>query len=126
MKRLIIILMFLSINANATDLVSLYDRALQHNINLLHKKVDIDIANETLKQTRSSIFPEVHFTATASETMIERYKSLGAYNPSNYDRDTYNLRIKQPLFYLYVFDEIKKSKDLVKQNEIRKNDSNSL
>tara|TARA_Y100000389_G_C17470466_1_gene530060 strand:+ start:9017 stop:10321 length:1305 start_codon:yes stop_codon:yes gene_type:complete len=126
MKQLIIILMCFSINANATDLMSLHDRAMQHNIDLLHKKFDLDIANETLKQTRSSIFPEVNFTATASETMIERYKSLGTYNPSNYDRDTYNLSIKQPLFYLYVFDEIKKSNDIVKQNEIRKNDSNSL
>tara|TARA_B100001063_G_scaffold246031_1_gene283697 strand:+ start:1648 stop:2958 length:1311 start_codon:yes stop_codon:yes gene_type:complete len=111
-----------AINVSATDIIDLYDRALKHNVDLTEKRIDLDIANEVLKQTKASTLPEISFSARASETTVERYDSSGAYNPSNYDRDTYNLSIKQPLFHLYVFDEIKKSKGILKENEIREND----
>ena len=125
MNKLLIFLLFFSvtINVGATDIINLYDRALKHNIDLSQKKTDLDIANEVVKQTQSSMLPEINFSARASETTIERYDSGGAYDPSNYDRDTYNLSIKQPLFHLYVFDEIKKSKGVLKENEIREKDS---
>ena len=128
MNKLLILLVFLcqSINVEATDIINLYDRALKYNIDLLQKRTDLDIANEVVKQTQSSVLPEVNFSARASETTIERYDSGGAYDPSDYDRDTYNLSIKQPLFHLYVFDEIKKSKGLLKENEIRENDSQKM
>ena len=121
MNKLLIFLVFFSvtINVEATDIINLYDRALKHNIDLSQKKMDLDIANEVVKQTQSSMLPEINFSARASETTIERYDSVGAYDPSDYDRDTYNLSIKQPLFHLYVFDEIKKSKGVLKENEIR-------
>ena len=125
MKKIISLALFISINLGATDLISLHDRALQHNINLIHDRLDLNIADEDLIQKRSSIFPEVNFTAKASETTIERYKSTGSYNPSDYDRDTYNLSIKQPIFHLYVFDEIRKSKDTLHKNEITTSDSES-
>jgi outer membrane protein len=128
MNKLLIFLVFFSvtINVEATDIINLYDRALKHNIDLSQKKMDLDIANEVLKQTQSSMLPEINFSARASETTIERYDSGGAYDPSDYDRDTYNLSIKQPLFHLYVFDEIKKSKGVLKENEIRENDSQKI
>ena len=128
MNKLLTFILFFSvtINVGATDIINLYDRALKHNIELSQKKTDLDIANEAVKQTQSSMLPEINFSARASETTIERYDSGGAYDPSNYDRDTYNLSIKQPLFHLYVFDEIKKSKGVLKENEIRKNDSQKI
>jgi outer membrane protein TolC len=126
MKKIIFFILFVSINGHATDLVNLYDRAKQHNVDILTNKINVSIANESLKQTRSSIFPEINFNARASETTIERYKSLGSYDPSNYDRDTYNLSIKQPLLHLYVFDEIKKAKSSLEQNEITKDNADSL
>ncbi len=126
MKKIIFFILFVSINGHATDLVNLYDRAKQHNIDILNNQINVSIANESLKQTRSSIFPEINFNARASETTIERYKSLGSYDPSNYDRDTYNLSIKQPLLHLYVFDEIKKAKSSLEQNEITKDNADSL
>jgi outer membrane protein len=128
MNKLLIFLVFFSvtINVEATDIINLYDRALKHNIDLSQKKMDLDIANEVLKQTQSSMLPEINFSARASETTIERYDSGGAYDPSDYDRDTYNLSIKQPLFHLYVLDEIKKSKGALKENEIRENDSQKI
>ena len=43
-----------------------------------------------------------------------RDMSLGSYDPADYDRDTYNLSIRQPLLHLYVFDEIKKAEKLTK------------
>ena len=128
MNKLLSFLLFFSvtINVGATDIINLYDRALKHNIDLSQKKTDLDIANEAVKQTQSSMLPEINFSARASETTIERYDSGGAYEPSNYDRDTYNLSIKQPLFHLYVFDEIKKSKGVLRENEIRENDSQKI
>ena len=113
-------------NGHATDLISLYDRAKQHNIDILNNQIDVNIANESLKQTKSTVFPEVNFNARASETSIERYKSSGSYNPANYDRDTYNLSIRQPLLHLYVFDEIKKAKSTLEKNEITKSNAESL
>ena len=128
MNKLLTLLAFLpfTMNVCATDIINLYDRALKHNVDLSHKKIDLNIANEVLKQTQSSTLPEINFSARTSETTVERYDSSGAYNPSDYDRDTYNLSIKQPLFYLYVFDEIKKSKGILKENEIRKDDLQNI
>ena len=91
MKIIIFLMLFISINSHATDLISLYERAQQHNMDILNNQIDVSIANESLKQTRSSVFQEINFNARASETTIERYKSLGSYDPSNYYRDTYNL-----------------------------------
>ena len=126
MKKIFLLFLLTTFNAHGTNLIELYDRALQHNIDLSQKSLDLDIANEVLEQTQSSVFPDINFTARASETTIERYKSSGSYNPSNFDRDTYNLSIKQPLFHLYVFDEIKKSKSVLQENKIRQNDSESV
>ena len=126
MRKIIFLILLVSINGHATDLINLYERAKQHNIDILNNQIDISIANESLKQTRSTVFPEINFNARASETTIERYKSLGSYDPSNYDRDTYNLSIKQPLLYLYVFDEIKKAKSSLEQNEITMDNAGSL
>jgi outer membrane protein len=126
MKKILILLLITSFNANATNLIDLYDRALKHNIELSQNNIDLNIAGEVLDQTQSSVFPDINFTASASETNIERYKSSGVYNPSDYDRDTYNLTIKQPLFHLYVFDEIKKSKSALKESKIRQDDSQSI
>ena len=126
MKKILLLLLLTTFNAYGTNLVELYNRALQHNIDLSKKQLDLNIASEILEQTQSSIFPDINFTARASENTIERYKSNGSYNPSNFDRDTYNLSIKQPLFHLYVFDEIKKSKSTLQENKIKQSDSESI
>ena len=70
MKKLIILFSLLSMNVYATDLIDLYDRARQHNIDILNNQIDVDIANESLRQTKSSVFPEINFSAQASETTI--------------------------------------------------------
>tara|TARA_Y100000768_G_scaffold382952_1_gene364235 strand:+ start:1722 stop:3026 length:1305 start_codon:yes stop_codon:yes gene_type:complete len=126
MKKFLFLSLFISVNVWATDLIDLHSRALQHNIDLIHDRLNLNIADEDLKQKRSSVYPEINFTAQASETTIERYKSTGAYNPSDYDRDTYSLTIKQPIFHLYVFDEIRKSQESLLKNNITSNDSESL
>ena len=76
MKKIIYLILFISINGHATDLINLYERAKQHNIDILNNQIDVSIANESLKQTRSSVFPEINFNARASETTIERYNHL--------------------------------------------------
>ena len=123
MRQVLFLTFFISINLGATDLISLHERAMQHNVNLINNRLNLNIADEDLIQKRSSIFPDINFTAKASETTIERYKSTGSYNPSDYDRDTYNLSIKQPIFHLYVFDEIRKSEDALNKNKIASSDS---
>ena len=125
MKKIFLLLAIFVIDVHATDLINLYDRARQHNINILNNTIDLNIANESLKQTRSSVYPEVDFRAQASETTIERYESSGSFDPADYDRDTYSLTIKQPLIHLYVFDEIKKAKNSIKQSEISKDNASS-
>ncbi len=126
MKKILILLLISSMNVHATDLINLHDRARQHNIGLLNNQINLDIAYESLKQTKSSVFPEINFNAQASETTMQRYKSSGAYNPSDYDRDTYNLSIRQPLIHLYVFDEIKKANSVLEQNQINRSNSDAL
>ena len=63
MNKLLIFLLFFSVTTNvgATDIINLYDRALKHNIDLSQKKMDLDIANEVVKQTQSSMLPEINF-----------------------------------------------------------------
>ena len=126
MRNILLLLLLFSINGHTTDLISLYERAKQHNNNILNNQIDVNIAKESLKQTKSTVFPEINFNARASETTIERYKSSGVYSPADYDRDTYNLSIRQPLLHLYVFDEIKKAKSTLEQNEITKSNSDAL
>jgi outer membrane protein TolC len=102
MKKIFLLFLLTTFNAHGANLIELYDRALQHNIDLSQKSLDLDIANEVLEQTQSSVFPDINFSARASETTIERYKSSGAYNPSNFDRDTYNLSINSH-YFIYMF-----------------------
>ena len=97
MRIIVFIFALITIDSHATDLISLYDRAKLHNIEILNNEIDVNLANESLSQTRSSVFPEINFNARATETTIERYKSLGSYDPADYDRDTYNLSIKSKI-----------------------------
>ena len=49
----------------------------QNNIiSILNNQIDLDIANESLKQTRSTVYPEINFNARASETTIENINHL--------------------------------------------------
>ena len=63
MKKIILAIAFISINSHATDLISLYERAKIHNIEILDNELDVNIANESLKQTRSTVFPDIIFNA---------------------------------------------------------------
>ncbi len=115
-----------SISAHATDLLDLYERSLQHNTQYLQTNYDTKLADENLTQTRSSVLPDINFSARASETTIERYKSSGSFDPTNYDRDTYNLKISQPLLHIYVLDELDKSNNLIAQSRINQDESKTL
>ena len=44
MNKLLTLLAFLpfAINVYATDIIDLYDRALKHNVDLSHKKIDLN------------------------------------------------------------------------------------
>ena len=49
MRNILLILLVFSINGHATDLISLYDRAKQHNVDILNNQIDVDIAYESFK-----------------------------------------------------------------------------
>ena len=44
MNKLLTLLAFLpfALNVCATDIINLYDRALKHNVDLSHKKIDLN------------------------------------------------------------------------------------
>ena len=48
MKKIFLLFLLATFNAHGTNLIELYDRALQHNIDLSQKSLDLDIANEVL------------------------------------------------------------------------------
>ena len=46
MKKIILVIAFISLNSHATDLIGLYERAKIHNIDILENELDVNIANE--------------------------------------------------------------------------------
>ena len=43
MKKIIYLMLFISINGHATDLINLYERAKQHNIDVLNNRITIPV-----------------------------------------------------------------------------------
>ena len=49
MKKILTLLILVSLNVQATDLMSLYDRALQHNIEILDNKINLYFLDKLLR-----------------------------------------------------------------------------
>ena len=93
---------------NAADLVDVYKRAIEQNNDYKLIQNNKKISETQYDQTSSTIFPEINFSAGRNDTTIERY--VGPGSNTNYDTDSYNLTLRQPVFRLSFFDELEKSK----------------
>ncbi len=110
-----IICLLISQDTYAADLVDVYKRALAQNDNYRIIKNNSYVTEEQYNQTSSSILPEINFTANTTETTIQRY--IGPGTNTDFDTETYNLTLKQPIFRLAFFDELQKSEALLNKSK---------
>ena len=103
---------------NATDLLDMYKRALEHNTDVKYSDIDYKIANEKYNQTISTVFPEISFNAQTKKTSIEKYAGSSSIN--DYTLDTYSVDLVQPIFHLDVFDELEKAENNIKKYNVKK------
>ena len=111
----IFFLLFLSSNSYAADLVDVYNRAIQYNDDFRIVKNDREISLQQYKQTAASIFPEIYLQAGIKETNINRY--IGPGDNTDFNTDSYNLTLQQPIFRLSFFDELDKSDAIARKSE---------
>ena len=92
-KFLLIILTF---NVAANDLLSIYQEALEKDPDFNAKKADLKISKEYLNQARSGLLPQLRFSA--STNWNEYYQDRILQN--DYNTFSYNLNLSQPIFRL--------------------------
>tara|TARA_B100000927_G_scaffold187933_2_gene151348 strand:- start:192 stop:1508 length:1317 start_codon:yes stop_codon:yes gene_type:complete len=113
--NLALICFLFSQNSFSADLTDVYKRAIKQNDDYRVVKNNSLISKEQYNQTSSSIFPEINFTASTTETTIQRY--IGPGSNTDFDTETYNLTLKQPIFRLAFFDELQKSEALLSKSK---------
>ena len=102
-------------NLFAADLVDVYNRAIKYNDDYRIVQNDKEISLQQYNQTASSILPEIRFQAGTKETIINRY--IGPGENTDFNTDSYNLTLQQPIFRLAFFDELDKSDAITKKSE---------
>ena len=90
------LLLILSFNVVANDLLSIYQEALEKDPDFNAKKADLKISKEYLNQVRSGLLPQLRFSA--STNWNEYYQERVLQN--DYNTFSYNLNLSQPIFRL--------------------------
>ncbi|GIS46985.1 MAG: hypothetical protein Ct9H90mP19_2220 [Gammaproteobacteria bacterium] len=90
------LLLILSFNVVANDLLSIYQEALEKDPDFNAKKADLKISKEYLNQARSGLLPQLRFSA--STNWNEYYQERVLQN--DYNTFSYNLNLSQPIFRL--------------------------
>ena len=90
------LLLILSFNVVANDLLSIYQEALEKDPDFNAKKADLKISKEYLNQARSGLLPQLRFSA--STNWNEYYQDRVLQN--DYNTFSYNLNLSQPIFRL--------------------------
>ena len=90
------LLLILSFNVVADDLLSIYQEALEKDPDFNAKKADLKISKEYLNQARSGLLPQLRFSA--STNWNEYYQERVLQN--DYNTFSYNLNLSQPIFRL--------------------------
>ena len=90
------LLLILAFNVTANDLLSIYQEALEKDPDFNAKKADLKISKEYLNQARSSLLPQLRFSA--STNWNEYYQERVLQN--DYNTFSYNLNLSQPIFRL--------------------------
>ena len=116
-KNYFVIFIYLLVcnNLFAADLVDVYNRAIKYNDDYRIVQNDKEISLQQYNQTASSILPEIRFQAGTKETIINRY--IGPGENTDFNTDSYNLTLQQPIFRLAFFDELDKSDAITKKSE---------
>ena len=90
------LLLILTFNVAANDLLSIYQEALEKDPDFNAKKADLKISKEYLNQARSGLLPQLRFSA--STNWNEYYQERVLQN--DYNTFSYNLNLSQPIFRL--------------------------
>jgi len=90
------LLLILSFNLAANDLLSIYQEALEKDPDFNAKKADLKISKEFLNQARSGLLPQLRLSA--STNWNEYYQERVLQN--DYNTFNYNLNLSQPIFRL--------------------------
>ena len=110
------ILVMLTSNVEAADIMDVYNRSLNFNNDLKIISNEQKISQEIYSQTSSNIFPEISITANTQEININKYTGTGT--QKDYSSESASLSITQPLLRLYFFDELNKAESIIKKSKI--------
>ena len=114
----VIFISTLSTSVYSADLLDVYNRSLIHNNAFKTTYNDHKIAEEKYNQTASSILPEINITATSNQINSQRYTGTGVIK--DYSSEGYSVNVTQPIFRLYFFDELNKSKSQIMKYDLGK------
>ena len=90
------LLLILAFNVTANDLLSIYQEALEKDPDFNAKKADLKISKEYLNQARSSLLPQLRFSASTNWNEYYQERIL----QNDYNTFSYNLNLSQPIFRL--------------------------
>ena len=90
------LLLILTFNVAADDLLSIYQEALEKDPDFNAKKADLKISKEYLNQARSGLLPQLRFSASTNWNEYYQERIL----QNDYNTFSYNLNLSQPIFRL--------------------------
>ena len=90
------LLLILSFNVVANDLLSIYQEALEKDPDFNSKKADLKISKEYLNQARSGLLPQLRFSASTNWNEYYQERIL----QNDYNTFSYGLNLSQPIFRL--------------------------
>ncbi len=90
------LLLILSFNLAANDLLSIYQEALEKDPDFNAKKADLKISKEFLNQARSGLLPQLRLSASTNWNEYYQERIL----QNDYNTFNYNLNLSQPIFRL--------------------------
>tara|TARA_Y100000766_G_scaffold97056_1_gene82796 strand:+ start:1337 stop:2662 length:1326 start_codon:yes stop_codon:yes gene_type:complete len=90
------LLLILTFNVAANDLLSIYQEALEKDPDFNAKKADLKISKEYLNQARSGLLPQLRFSASTNWNEYYQERIL----QNDYNTFSYNLNLSQPIFRL--------------------------
>ncbi len=102
--------------AQAADLVSIYELARAEDAQFAQARADFRAAREQWPQARAAVLPQVDFSASTAEVDSTDEIQGGT---SEFDRDTYQLQLTQPLFNWEAFVGLDRADAAVARAEAR-------
>ena len=90
------LLLILTFNVAADDLLSIYQEDLEKDPDFNAKKADLKISKEYLNQARSGLLPQLRFSASTNWNEYYQERIL----QNDYNTFSYNLNLSQPIFRL--------------------------